>query len=108
MNHGIRARQTDYVCWCEVFHDGGTLRAMPVHVGCFFAGFLVHEKSLLLTNDAACRGSSLTRLGPGHLMVSGDFCLSLSNLGATVSVLEEKTVSFRLWRCEEGDEALAK
>ena len=55
--------------------------------------FLVYEKSLLLTNDAACRGSSLTRLGTGHLMVSGDFCLSLSYLGATVSVLEQKKMS---------------
>ena len=58
-----------------------------------FLWFLVYEKSLLLTNDAACRGSSLTRLGPGHLMVSGDFCLSLSYLGATVSVLEQKKVA---------------
>ena len=80
---------------------------MLVHVWRFFADFLVHEKGLLLTNDAACRGSSLIRLGPGHLMVSGDFCLSLSYLGATVSVLEQKTVR-PLWRCEEGDEALAK
>ena len=55
--------------------------------------FLVCENSLLLTNDVTCLGSSLTRLGPGHLMVSGDFCLSLSYLGATVSVLEQKTVS---------------
>ena len=55
--------------------------------------FLVYEKSLLLTNDAACRDSSLTRLGPGHLKVSGDFCQSLSYLGATVSVLEQKTVA---------------
>ena len=44
--------------------------------------FLVYEKSLLLTNDAACRGSSLTRLGPGHLMVSGDFLPELELPGS--------------------------
>ena len=49
---------------------------------CRFFGL---RKKSLLTNDAGCRGSSLTRLGPGHLMVSGDFCLSLSYLGASWS-----------------------
>ena len=72
----------------EIF-DGGTLLACA-RVALLW--FLVYEKSILLTNDAACRGGSLIRLGPGHLMVSGDFCLSLSYLGATVSVLEQKTI----------------
>ena len=39
----------------------------------------------LLTDQWCCLSwQFLTRLGPGHLMVSGDFCLSLSYLGATV------------------------
>ena len=89
--HGIRARQMDHVCWCGAlrFLDGGTLLACA-RVALLW--FLVYEKNLLLTNDAAGRGGYLTR-GPGHLMVSGDICLSLSYLGATVSVLEQKTVS---------------
>ena len=92
--HGIRASQT--TCAGVKRLRFSWWRNAPCHACARVAllCFLVYEKSLLLTDDAACRGSSLTRLGPGHLMVSGDFCLSLSYLGATVSVLglEQKTV----------------